>query len=68
VATEARRLEAVNEARIEGPIEPTFFGHAQRAQKPGIRAANLDLRPVRDPVEVKFLSRVLAERPPFAYA
>ena len=76
MATEARRLEAVNAARIEGLIEPILFGDPGRmrklAQELGIRVENLDLRPARNPEKVKFpsltLAVVLAERPPLVSA
>ncbi len=59
-ATEAHVIEAVNEARIEGLIEPILFGNPERmrriAQELGIRVENLDLRPARDPVEAAELA------------
>ncbi len=55
-ATEAHAIEAVNEARIEGLIEPILSGNPERmrkiAQELGIRVENPDLRPARDPEEV----------------
>ena len=59
-ATEAHVIEAVNEARIEGLIEPILFGNPERmrkiAQELGIAVENLDLRPARDPEEAAELA------------
>jgi len=59
-ATEAHVIEAVNEARIEGLIEPILFGNPERmrkiAQELGISVENLDLRPARDPEEAAELA------------
>ncbi len=59
-ATEAHVIEAVNEARIEGLVEPILFGNPERmrkiAQELGISVENLDLRPARDPEEAAELA------------
>jgi len=59
-ASEAHVIEAVNEARIEGLIEPVLFGNPERirriARELGIAVENLDIRPARDPEEAAELA------------
>jgi len=59
-ANEAHVIEAVNDARIEGLIQPILFGNPERMRKIagelGIQVENLDLRPARDPIEAAELA------------
>lgn len=59
-ASEAHVIEAVNEARIEGLIQPILFGNPERIRKIatelGIQADNLEVHPARDPVEATVLA------------
>ncbi len=59
-ANEAHVIEAVNDARIEGLIQPILFGNPERMRKIagelGIQVENLDLRPARDPLEAAELA------------
>ncbi len=59
-ANEAHVIEAVNDARIEGLIQPILFGNPERMRKIagelGIQVENLELRPARDPLEAAELA------------